>query len=81
MTVIPFVVDAYGRWGEAGKAWLEGYCRKAANRDVALYNRLINHARETIALTHARGVGTAIARCVEHCIPVDDFNQACRRAA
>jgi hypothetical protein len=81
VTVVPFVIDAYGKWGEAGKVWLEAYCKKAANTDVALYNRLINHARETISLTHARGVGNAISRCVEHCIPADDFNRACQRGA
>jgi hypothetical protein len=77
--VVPFVIDAYGKWGTQAKKWIEDKCRRAASTDDVLYNRLINSARETISLAHARGVGHVIERCVEHCIHSDDYVTACQR--
>ena len=77
--VVPFVVDAYGKWGEQGKKWLEEMCTRAANENVHVYNRLISSARETISLAHARGVGHTICRCVEHCFNPEDYSRACLR--
>jgi hypothetical protein len=79
--VVPFVIDAYGKWGEAAKELVEGMCRKVAGGDHALYNRLISSARETISLAHAKGVGYAIGRCVKACVSSDDYVNLVERVA
>jgi len=77
--VVPFVIDAYGKWGESAKSWVDSSCKRAAGNDTKLYNTLVSRARETISLAHARGVGIVLDRCIQRCIDPDDYAVACAR--
>ena len=79
-TMVPFVIDTYGRWGDKAHQWLEKECRDAAGNDNKLYNELVSRSREVISLAHARGLGRTLERCINsRCIHPENYHQACTR--
>jgi hypothetical protein len=77
VTMIPFTIDSYGKWGEMAKEYVEGVCSRIAGDDKRLHNKLISQTRETISVAHARGLGRTLARCVEECVHEADYHMAC----
>ncbi len=77
--LVAFAVDAYGKWGEDAKSFLENLCKSASMGDTAHYNSLITKAREVISVAHARGVGNALFRCVDNCMSERAYNASCAR--
>ena len=77
--LVAFAIDAYGKWGNDAKTFIENLCECASMGDTALYNTLINKARELICVAHARGVGNALFRCVDNCMSERAYNASCAR--
>jgi hypothetical protein len=77
--LVAFAIDAYGKWGQDAKNFLENLCESTAMGDTEFYNRLINKARERVSVAHARGVGNALFRCVDNCMSERAYNASCAR--
>jgi Reverse transcriptase (RNA-dependent DNA polymerase) len=77
---VPFVVDAYGKWGARGKALIEYLCRKASGGVESVYNSRLGRAWDGISVAHAKGVGDVLSECTLRCFSDEDFVDICTRS-
>jgi len=70
VSLIPFSIDSYGRWGQRFKAFIKTEFASATcgKLDIRAYNRMISRARSIIQVAHVRAAGVALKKCLDESI-------------